>query len=117
MPIGVRGMCSRCPRSSSFARRGIHAPKVGFPVSQGDRVYMQDYLLWWPIAGQIRRYFRPRPEFLRQVQERNPWFFAIPAHQRLSVHVRRGDYVNNVRQLCPARHELLFARRWPVFPG
>ena len=104
------------PDEFFVARRGIHAPKLVSQLPKADRVYMQDYMLWSAIAGRIRAYFRPRPEFLRQVEDRNPWFFAIPAQERLSVHVRRGDYVNNARnyvQLGMKYYRAAIAR----FPG
>jgi hypothetical protein len=85
------------PDEFFVARRGIHAPHLLVQCPPQQRVYMQDYLLWWPIAEQICRYFRPRAEFLRQLQQRNPWFFAIPVEARLSVHVRRGDYAGIYR--------------------
>ena len=55
-----------------FFRAPRRAPKLMTQFPESERIYMQDYLLWWPIAEQIRRYFQPRPEFLRRVQRGTP---------------------------------------------
>lgn len=74
-------------------RDGYQAWGFPFRVPPAQAVWMQDWWNWWAITPQIRECFRPRPGVLARLRANHGWFFEIPASRRLSVHVRRGDYV------------------------
>ena len=74
-------------------RQGCDAWQFPFRLPQSHTGWMQDWWNWWAVAPQIRDFFRPRPAFLAELRAKYAWFFEIPESRRLSVHVRRGDYV------------------------
>jgi Glycosyl transferase family 11 len=71
---------------------GEDAATIPQHIEPRHRPWLQDANLWLPIEEQVRRFFAPSELARAQLQERYAELLAVP--DRIAVHVRRGNYLN-----------------------
>lgn len=62
-------------------------------IDSRERMYLQDFRLWSGIEDRIREYFQPSQKALAELQN-YPEFWNLEPPV-LSIHVRRGDYLEH----------------------
>jgi hypothetical protein len=71
---------------------GEDAATIPHHIASRHRPWLQDANLFLPIEDTIRSYFSPSDLARRQLHERYAHLLAMP--DRIAVHVRRGNYLN-----------------------
>lgn len=72
---------------------GMSAENFANHIAPTHRPYLQDLSLWIDSKKEIISYLQPSELAVSIIKLNNEEFFSIPADQKISIHIRRGDAV------------------------
>lgn len=75
-------------------------------IAERHRGYLQDRSLWAHIEDRVLEYLQPSDLARNVLNATNPWFFDIPADERVGIHIRRGDAITAGPELYPLQSPL-----------